>query len=265
MEQHTGESAELAIGIDVGGTGIKGAAVDIATGEKLTKRHKSLTPEGGMPDAVAASVAEMVSAIRDELDENGVLDRSVTPKIGVTLPGVVQHGIMRTAANIDQSWIDLDAVALMSDAIGSPAYVVNDADAAGIAESAFGAVAGCSGVTLVFTFGTGIGAALIHDGVLVPNFELGHLDLGEHRNYERYASPKNIEREGISLSEWAERVRAYIVHIEQLFWPDRIVIGGSISKSSDEYLPFASVRAEVIPAHFRNNAGIVGAARLAAR
>ena len=110
MEQHTGESPRLAIGIDVGGTGIKGAAVDLDTGEKLTKRHKSLTPEGGLPEPVAASVAEMVDAIRDELDENGILDRTVTPKIGVTLPGVVQHGIMRTAANIDQSWIDLDAV-----------------------------------------------------------------------------------------------------------------------------------------------------------
>lgn len=254
----------IAIGIDVGGTGIKGAAVDVATGEKLTKRHKSLTPEGGAPDAVATSVADMVAAIRDELDSRGLLPGAETPRIGVTLPGVVQHGIMRTAANIDATWIGLDAVALMSGAIGSPVTVVNDADAAGVAESAFGSVAGHSGVTLVFTFGTGIGAALIHDGVLVPNFELGHLDIGEHRDYERYASPKNIEREGITVADWAERVHEYLLHIEHLFSPDRIVIGGSISKSSDEYLPFAGLRAEVVPAHFRNNAGIVGAARLAA-
>lgn len=262
MEDFTRQG--LAIGIDVGGTGIKGAGVDTLTGEKLTKRHRVATAEGGAPDAIAASVAEMVSAIREEMDQRELLARDLVPRIGVTLPGVVQHGIMRTAANVDKSWIDTDAAGLISEAVGIDCLVVNDADAAGAAETAFGAAKGQHGVTMVFTFGTGIGSALVHNGVLVPNFELGHLDIGEHVNYEKYASPKNIENEGITLSEWAERTRRYLMHIEQLFWPDRIVVGGSISKSSDEFLPFAGVQAEVVPAHFRNNAGIVGAASLAA-
>lgn len=252
-----------AIGIDVGGTGIKGAAIDRTTGEKLTKRHRVATPEGGAPAQIVAEVARMVADIRGELAEQGLLAREEAPELGVALPGVVQHGIIRTAANIDDAWIDTDTEALMREAVGSPCRVVNDADAAGVAETAFGAAHEAPGVTLVLTFGTGIGAALVHDGRLVPNFELGHIELDGHRPYELFASPKNIKREGISLAEWADRVASYLRHLEYILWPDRFVIGGSISKSSDAFLPFADVRAPVAPAHFRNNAGIVGAAMFA--
>lgn len=254
-----------AIGIDIGGTGIKGAAIDTATGEMLTGRHRVPTPEGGRPGDIAAAVAVMVAGIRDELAENGVLPRETVPAVGITLPVVVQHGIARTAANIDKSWIGTDAVRLFADATGLPCLVVNDADAAGIAETAFGAAHGVDGVTMVLTFGTGIGVALIHDGCLVPNFELGHIELDGHHPYERFASPKTIEREGITIQDWAKRAERLLEHLEFITRPDRFVIGGSISKSSDEYLPFARVNVPVVPAHFRNNAGIVGAAGLAAQ
>ncbi|MGK0721886.1 ROK family protein [Leucobacter sp. W1478] len=291
--------AQIAIGIDVGGTGIKGAAIDVTTGARLTSRHRVPTPAGGTPGDIAHEVGLMTDAIRAELTANssvptdlefrdrpgdslsrspdGVPSKSGSSigglpderrgalPVGVTLPGVVQHGIMRTAANIDRSWIGADAAALFADAIGCPCVVINDADAAGLAEAAFGEVHGLHGTTLVLTFGTGIGSAMIHDGLLVPNFELGHLELDGHPDIERFASAKVIEREGITLGEWAERVERYLIHLELLFTPDRFVIGGSISKSADQYLPFAGVHAPVVPARFRNNAGIVGAAWLAAR
>lgn len=260
---------QAAIGIDVGGTGIKGAGVDVTTGEKLTQRYKVATPVGAHPDAVSAAVGAMVSNIRAELDGSdapeGFDQDSATLPVGVTLPGVVRGGIMSTAANIDKAWIGMDAAALLSDATGVPTYVVNDADAAGIAESALGAAKGQSGATMVLTFGTGIGAAFIYDGQLIPNFELGHIDLYGHVDYEKYASPKNIERQGIPVAEWAVRVEKFVAHLELIMNPDRFVIGGSISKAADQYLPFASVDVPVVPARFRNNAGIVGAAWLAAQ
>lgn len=256
--------SRTAIGIDVGGTGIKGAGVDPESGEKLTSRHKVLTPAGARPEDVAREVGAMAAAIRAELVASGRAAEDARLPVGVTLPVVVRHGIVRTAANIDASWIGLDAHALLSEAIGSECLVVNDADAAGVAESAFGAASGQSGATLVLTFGTGIGAAFIYDGALVPNFELGHIELDGHPIIERHAAAKVIEREGISLDEWAARVARYLGHLEKIVNPDRFVIGGSISKSADQYLPFPGVTVPVVPAHFRNNAGIVGAARLAA-
>ena len=255
--------AQIAIGIDVGGTGIKGAAVDVATGARLTSRHRVPTPAGGSPADIAREVGAMVAAIRAELAAGESDERRAELPVGVTLPGVVQHGIMRTAANIDRSWIGTDAAALFAAAIGCPCVVINDADAAGLAEAAFGEVRGLHGTTLVLTFGTGIGSAMIHDGILVPNFELGHLELDGHPDIERFTSAKVIEREGITLAEWADRVERYLIHLELLFTPDRFVIGGSISKSADQYLPFPGVNAPVVPARFRNNAGIVGAAWLA--
>ncbi|MGO1538288.1 MAG: polyphosphate--glucose phosphotransferase [Leucobacter sp.] len=255
----------LAIGIDVGGTGIKGAGVDPASGALLTTRHKVSTPAGGSPVPIAEAVSTMIDTIRDELADLGQFERAATPPVGVTLPGVVRHGVILTAANIDHRWINTNAVQLLSDTAGVPCTVVNDADAAGLAEADFGAARSEAGAALVLTFGTGIGSALIYEGELVPNFELGHIDLGEHHDYEQYASPKNIEREGITIAEWADRVARYLAHLEVLFTPDLFVIGGGISKSSDEFLPHAGVRAPVVPAHFRNNAGLVGAAALAAR
>ncbi|RGE19291.1 polyphosphate--glucose phosphotransferase [Leucobacter sp. wl10] len=254
---------QTAIGIDVGGTGIKGAAVDTRTGETLTDRHRVPTPAGGRPDDVAREVGAMVSAIRAEARRRGIAVPDDAVPVGVTLPGVVRDGVMRTAANVDPDWIGTDAVALLSEAVGSRCLVVNDADAAGIAETAFGEVRGMPGVTMVLTFGTGIGSALVCEGVLVPNFELGHLELHGHPVIERYTSAKVIEREGISLEEWAARAARYLAHLEKVMNPDRFVIGGSISKASDQYLPFPGVTAPVVPASFRNNAGIVGAARLA--
>lgn len=253
-----------AIGIDVGGTGIKGAAVDLDTGELVTSRHKELTPTGGEPHAIGEVVAQMVASIRDELAENGLCPIDQVPAIGVTLPGVVHHGVLLTAANISRVWIGTNAETLFAELIGAPCTVVNDADAAGIAEAVLGAALGKPGVTMLVTFGTGIGTALIHDGVLVPNFELGHLELDGHRPYEKFASPKNIEQEGITIDEWANRAGRYLAHLEFVCRPDRFVIGGSISTASAEYLPFDGVTIDVVPAQFRNNAGIIGAARLAA-
>lgn len=256
-----------AIGVDVGGTGIKGAAVDTATGERLTSRHRVPTPAGGAPREIAREVAAMVAAIREEFTGLGSGDDPLpaSAPLGITLPGVVRDGVMLSAANVDASWIGTDAGALFAEAAGAPCHVVNDADAAGIAEAAFGSVRGLRGMTMVLTFGTGVGSACIYDGVLVPGFELGHLHLDGHPDIERYVSPKNIAREGISLAEWADRVARYLRHLEHVLNPDRFVIGGSISKSADEYLPFAGVAAPTVPASFRNDAGIVGAAWLAAQ
>lgn len=249
-----------AIGIDVGGTGIKGAAVDPDTGDRLSVRHRLATPLGGAPGDIAREVAGLVAVLRAELGGRLPADAPV----GVALPGVLSRsGVMRSAANIDASWVGVDARALLSEAVGAPCLLVNDADAAGLAESALGAARGLAGTTLVLTFGTGIGSACVFDGTLIPNFELGHLQLDGHADIERYAASKAIEREGISLAEWADRAARYVRHVEMLLNPDRFVIGGSISKQSDEFLPFPGVAAPVLPARFRNDAGIVGAARLA--
>lgn len=249
-----------AIGIDVGGTGIKGAAIDTSSGERVTSRHRVPTPAGGDRAAIAGEVAQMVAAIHAEIEETGLAPAEQA--IGVALPGVLRDGIMLTAANIDAGWIGVDAAALLSGATGAPCVVVNDADAAGIAEATLGAAAGFTGTTLLLTFGTGIGTACVHDGALVPNFELGHLQLDGHPDAERWATPKSIAREGITFDEWADRAARYVRHVELLLNPDRFVIGGSISKESARFLPFPGVTAPTVPARFRNDAGIIGAALL---
>lgn len=248
----------LAIGVDIGGSGIKGAAVDVSSGELLTRRHKVLTPEGGRPDSIAQVVGEMVAAIRFELADS-VSDPLYLP-VGVTLPGVVKDGVMCTAANLDTRWIGVNALELFSQATGTPCTVVNDADAAGLAEARHGAIQGVAGTTLVLTFGTGIGSACISEGKLVPNFELGHLELDGHPDIEQHTAAKVITRDGITLHEWARRAERLMTHLELLMHPDRFVLGGGISRDSAEYLPFRRVSVPVIPAHFRNNAGIVGVA-----
>lgn len=253
---------QVAIGIDVGGTGIKGAAVDLSNGERITGRFRVPTPSGGRPADIADEVAAMSAAIRAELSESL---SAVSPPIGIALPGVLRDGIMHTAANLDAAWIGLDAAALLADATGSRCAVLNDADAAGLAETAFGAAKDLSGLTMVLTFGTGIGTAAVYNGTLIPNFELGHLELDGHPDIERYVSPKNIDREGLSLQEWADRAARYVRHLELVMHPEHFIIGGSISKVADEYLPFAGVRARCIRAHFMNDAGIVGAAAQAHR
>lgn len=247
------------IGIDVGGTSIKGAAIDLSSGQTTTSRHRVSTPAGGMPADIAREVGGMVAAIREEC-----VVPAAAP-VGIAVPGVVRDGIVRTAANIDASWVSVDARALFSKATGSPCAVVNDADAAGVAETVFNSEPGFPGTTVVVTFGTGIGSAVIYDGVLIPNFELGHLQLDGHSDIEQHASARAIEREGITLDEWADRAARYLSHVELLLNPDRFIIGGSISKDAQKYLPFRGVSAPVTPARFRNNAGIVGAAWLANR
>jgi polyphosphate glucokinase len=185
--------------------------------------------------------------------------------VGVTFPGVVTRGTTRTAANVDAGWIDRDARGLIGERLGLPVTVLNDADAAGIAEMAFGAGRGRKGTVIVLTFGTGIGSAIFSEGRLVPNTELGHLELQGYEAEER-ASAKAREDEDLSWAQWARRVRKYLAYVEMLFWPELFVIGGGVSRKAEKFLPLVEgLRAEVVPAELRNNAGIVGAAMQAAR
>ena len=237
-------------GIDIGGSGIKGAPVDLEAGELATERHRIPTPSPSTPESVAAVVAKVV----DHFGWDG--------PFGCTVPAVVTHGVTRTAANVDQSWIGTPAEALLGKVTGHDVLVVNDADAAGYAELAFGAAKGRSGVVIVTTLGTGIGSALIVDGHLVPNTELGHLEV-DGIDAETRASDAAREREGLSWEKWAKRLQRYYQRVEDLFWPDLIVVGGGVSKKAAKFLPLLELRTEIVPAVLRNEAGIVGAALLA--
>lgn len=240
-------------GVDIGGSGIKGAPVDLDRGDLAQERHKVLTPHPATPDGVAGCVADVV----DHFDWQG--------PVGITFPGVVTGGITRTAANVDKGWIDTDARTLLGERIGRPVTILNDADAAGMAEMAFGAGRGRKGTVIVLTFGTGIGSAVFTDGVLVPNTELGHLELHGH-DAEKRASTKAKEDEDLSWQHWAHRVRKYLAHVEMLFSPELFVIGGGVSRKAEKFLPLIeNVRAEMVPAELQNNAGIVGAAMAASK
>ena len=239
-------------GIDIGGSGIKGAPVDIATGKLTQDRLRVPTPQPAKPHAVA-------DVVREVLDHFGW-----TGPFGCTFPAVVQHGVVRTAANVHHSWVGTDATALLRERTGRAPVVVNDADAAGLAEVQFGAAKGRGGTVLVITLGTGIGSALVHDGVLVPNTELGHLEIDGH-DAETRAADSAREREGMSWEEWGGRLTRYFTHVEDLLWPDLIVVGGGVSKKSDHWLPHVRARTPIVPAALRNEAGIIGAAVLAAR
>ncbi|GAA3138706.1 ROK family protein [Planomonospora alba] len=240
-----------ALGIDIGGSGIKGAPVDVEKGELTEERLRIPTPDPSGPEAVA----EVVGRIARHFDWTG--------PIGITFPGVVLDGTTLTAANVDARWVGADARGLFSAATGRPVVVLNDADAAGLAEVEVGAARGEPGVVLMLTFGTGIGSALFVDGRLVPNTELGHLEI-RGKDAERRASDGARERHDLSWDEWAERVEEYLRHVEMLFSPSLIVIGGGVSKKADKFLPKISVRSRVVPAALRNEAGIVGAAMAAA-
>ena len=237
-----------ALGIDIGGSGIKGAPVDIVTGRLTGPRLRIKTPDPSTPANVVASVVELVA------------DHGWSGPVGITIPGVVIDGTVITAANIDDEWIEYDARERFSQALGLPIAVLNDADAAGLAEARFGGDA--SGVVILLTFGTGIGSALIQDGKLVPNTEFGHLEF-HGGNAETYAAARLVKRESMKLAWWAGRVNEFLAYIESLFSPDRIIIGGGISKRFDEFSPYLSTRCAVQPARLRNNAGIVGAALFA--
>lgn len=234
------------LGIDIGGSGIKGAPVDTQAGRLVEERLRIPTPEPSGP----AQVAEAVTAILKHFDWTG--------PVGVTFPGVVVDGVVRSAANVDHSWIGVDAAALFGGA-----SVLNDADAAGAAEMTFGCGRGQRGTVLVLTFGTGIGSALFAEGTLVPNTELGHLQL-HGKDAEHRASARVREEHDLSWETWAERVQEYLAHVEMLFSPSLIVIGGGVSKKAAKFLPYITLGTPVVPAALQNEAGIIGAA-LAAR
>jgi polyphosphate glucokinase len=246
-------SNHLAFGVDIGGSGIKGAPVDLKKGEFAEDRVRIPTPQPSTPDAVAETVAQVV----DSFD----LDKKVP--IGVTFPAVILHGVAQSAANVDKTWIGTDVAKVVGKATGREVVAVNDADAAGYAEVAYGAAKGVKGVVLVVTLGTGIGSALVVDGHLVPNTELGHLEIDGH-DAESRAAESVRDREDLDWEQWAERLQRYFTVVENLFWPDLIVVGGGVSKKHKEFLPLLDLRTRIVPAELRNAAGIVGAAALAA-
>jgi polyphosphate glucokinase len=235
------------LGIDIGGSGVKGAPVDTVRGELLAERHRVPTPQPSDVGAVVNAVAE-VAAQFDGFD-----------RVGVTFPGVVVDGVTRTAANVDKSWIDAPAAQLFSERLGKPVSVLNDADAAGAAEVAFGAGRDQRGLTMMLTFGTGIGSALFQDGVLIPNTEFGHLEL-DGGDAELRASDRAREVEELSWEKWAGRVQDYLRHVEMLLSPRLFIVGGGVSKKSDRWLPLIEIRTPIVPAVLLNNAGIIGAA-----
>lgn len=241
------------LGIDIGGTGIKGAPVDLATGEFSTDRLRIETPAKSTPQNVANVVGEIVDHFKDTIGDG---------PIGITVPAVVTHGQTRSAANIDKSWIDCEAEKVFEDKLGRDIYLMNDADAAGIAEVHYGAAKGHPGLVLLTTLGTGIGSALVYRGVLIPNTELGHLEIDGH-DAESRAAASVKEKLGLSYSEYVPRLQRYYERVEALFWPDLIVVGGGVSKKADKFIPKLKLKTEIVPAKLLNSAGIVGAAWLA--
>lgn len=247
-------SATTAIGIDIGGTGIKGAAVDLSTGELTSDRIKLSTPKGGRPDDIVETTKELLARLSPD---DGA-------SIGVCFPAVVKHGRTMSAANVSEEWIALEAEALFESGLGRDIHFVNDADAAGYAEAQFGAARDVAGVVILTTLGTGIGSAVLNDGILLPNTELGHIEIGGH-DYETRAAYSVKEREDLSWEKWAHRLQKYYRTLEKLFSPDLFIVGGGVSKHHDEFLPLLTLDTPIVPAVHRNNAGILGAAALAAR
>lgn len=239
------------LGIDIGGTGIKGAPVDVENGSLLAPRFRLLTPSPSKPKPMAETVAEIARHF------------AWTGPIGCGFPALVQAGVVRSAANIHKKWIGVDAQALFADVTGCPVIVLNDADAAGLAEMTFGAGRGRNGVVMIITIGTGLGSALFLDGQLVPNTELGHIEIGG-QDAELSASDAARQRDKLTWKRWAKRFNRYLNTLERLFSPDLFILGGGASKKHEKFIPLLSVRAEILPAQLLNEAGIIGAA-LAAR
>ena len=235
------------LGIDIGGTGIKGAPVDTATGEFLAERWRILTPAPATPEALSAAVAQVATHF------------SWQGPIGCGFPAIIRRGQVCTAVHVDKGWIGCNAQTLFSEVTGCPVTVLNDADAAGYAEMRFGAGRGQNGVVLVVTLGTGIGTALFFDGRLVPNTELGHIEI-RGKDAERRAAASVREDKDLSWKKWARRLDEYLQRIDSHLSPDLIIIGGGISKKHDKFLPLLTVQTEVVAAQLENNAGIVGAA-----
>ncbi|WP_034648263.1 polyphosphate--glucose phosphotransferase [Corynebacterium vitaeruminis] len=241
----------IGFGIDVGGSGIKGARVDLESGEFIGDRIKIATPQPATPEAVADTIAEILRIA--EWDG----------PVGITLPSVIKNQVALSAANIDKSWIDTDVQALFTEHIGEREYsVLNDADAAGLAEVAYGDPRAKEGVAILLTLGTGIGSAFLVGGTLFPNTELGHL-IVDGKEAEKYASSAAKDREELSFSQWAKRVSKILKEYERLFWPSLFIVGGGISRKADKWVPKLTNDTPVVPAQLRNRAGIVGAAMAA--
>ena len=238
------------LGIDIGGSGIKGAIVDLEKGEVIGDRHRIETPQPSTPQAVAKVVDQIVRHFAWE------------GPIGCTFPAIVRHGVTMSAANVDKSWIGFDAQGLFAQTTGRKVALLNDADAAGIAEMTFGAGKGRDkGVVIVLTFGTGIGSAIFLDGKLLPNTEFGHVPMPMKGIVaEHYCSERIRKEEDLKWSEWATRTNHYLTLMDLLFSPDMFIIGGGISKKSEKWLPLLKTRPPLVPAQLLNEAGIVGAA-----
>lgn len=236
------------LGIDIGGSGIKGAIVDIRKGEFVGERHRIETPQPAKPEPVADVVADIVQHF------------NYSGPIGVTFPAIVKSGVAYSAANVDEDFIGTDISALIQRVTGQPTLVLNDADAAGIAEMHFGAGRGNLGTVIILTLGTGIGSAIFRKGVLVPNSELGHIFLANGKEAEDYASDRIRDEDELSWKKWGKRVNRYIQHVDFIFSPDIIIVGGGVSRKYEKYFPYIEVDTKLVPAELRNDAGIVGAA-----
>ncbi len=244
----------LALGIDIGGTGIKGAVVDTDTGELVTERRKLLTPKGGEPGPMIQTTVELVAQIAGS-------DAPIP--VGIAFPTIVKNGLTLSAGNISKAWVGLDGRAGFTEALGRPVDLVNDADAAGYAELHFGAAKGEQGLVILTTLGTGIGSAFIYNGVLVPNTEFGFLEL-DGRIAEARASYRAMEVDKLDWKHWAKRLQRFYTHLERVFSPDLFIVGGGVSKNADDFLPLLDLSTRLITATHRNNAGILGAAAIAA-
>jgi len=245
---------DVAFGIDIGGSGIKGAPVDLATGKFTAERVRIPTPQPSTPKAVAKTIAKLLAQFGD--DAKGL-------PIGITVPAVVINGVTVSAANIDKKWVNYPARDVISDLLGRPVTLLNDADAAGLAELHYGAAQGQQGLVIVTTLGTGIGSALIYNGVLVPNCELGHIEIDGFPAEKRAASRVRTD-EDLSWGTYTKRLQRFYETLEFLFHPDLFVVGGGISRNSEKFLPYLTLTAPIVPAQLRNQAGIAGAARYAA-
>ncbi len=243
-----------ALGIDIGGTGIKGAFVDIATGELLTDRLKLSTPKGGEPDAIVATTLQLIELL-------GGLQPDVP--VGICFPSMVKKGHTLNAWNISKQWVGLDALSLFTHALDRPIAFLNDADAAGYAEAKHGAAKGADGLSIVTTLGTGIGTALIYDGTLLPHAELGHVEVNG-KDAEKQAAYSAKERDDLSWKQWVARLQPYYELLETIYFPDLFVVGGGVSKNADDFLPLLKLSTPVVPAVHRNSAGVIGAAAKAA-
>lgn len=244
-------TTKAVLGIDIGGSGIKGAPVCLDQGDFAVDRLRIPTPTKSTPANVADVVRQIVDHFADQIDADS--------PIGLTIPAPSLGGVVPFIANLDQKWTGLNADEFFTERVGHPVRVINDADAAGIAEVHYGAAKDIGGLVIMTTLGTGIGTALFYDGVLIPNAELGHLELGG-KDAETWAAASVKDKKHLSYKKWAERLQIYYSYLDRLFFPTRFVVGGGVSRDADKFLHLIDVRADIVPATLENRAGIVGAA-----